>query len=57
MQTETKNNREIGYDFIRFFAMIFILGYHFFTTCIANKINFPFLLKTIIAHGSISWGG
>lgn len=52
-----QSNREFGYDFIRFVAILLIIFFHFFTTCIEKGYRFPSLLKHVIVHGSIGWGG
>ena len=49
--------REIGYDFIRFIAMLLIVVFHFYSTCAEKGYRFPSLLKHVIVHGSIGWGG
>ena len=48
--------REIGYDFIRFIAMVLIVVFHFYTTCAEKGYRFPLIIKQIIVHGIIGWG-
>lgn len=49
--------RDKGYDFIRFFAMMLILLWHFYTTCTENSIVVYPLLISVIDHGGFSFGG
>lgn len=49
--------RDKGYDFIRFLAMILILLWHFYTTCTENNIVVYPLLTAVIDHGGFGFGG
>lgn len=50
-------NRDFGYDFIRFAAMMMILIHHFYTTCKGLHFRFPSFLRDIIANGPLLFGG
>ncbi|MCQ2789261.1 MAG: acyltransferase family protein [bacterium] len=50
--------RDTGYDFIRFLAMLMIMVFHFCTTCIVD-LNFKmnnFFIDKVIFHGNIDFG-
>ena len=49
--------RDVGYDFIRFFAMFLILIQHFFSSCDSVGFKYSLFLKNIIEHGSVKFGG
>lgn len=49
--------RDIGYDFVRFFAMVLILIHHLFTTFREQGYAVSPILKNIVARGSIGIGG
>lgn len=49
--------RDLGYDFVRFFAMMLILIHHLFTTFREQGYAVSPILKNIVARGSIGIGG
>lgn len=48
--------RDLGYDFIRFFAMSLILIYHFFTTLMPMGIKFPAIIYYLNTTSYINLG-
>ena len=48
--------RNIGYDFIRFFATLMILCHHFCTTCEEKHIPYARFVRDLIQRGVIGWG-
>lgn len=48
--------RDLGYDFIRFFAMLLIIISHLFTTYNEFSYNVPLIFKKIVFRGAINWG-
>ena len=51
-----ERKRDLGYDFIRFFAIILIFVHHFYTSCRDYKIALNEIVKNFIAHGTINFG-
>jgi hypothetical protein len=49
--------RDVGYDFIRFSAMIMILLHHFYTTCRDMHFRFPPFLKQILHEFPFEFAG
>ena len=49
--------RDLGYDFIRFTAIIIIIIHHLFTAFREFGYNVPLSLKMIVFRGSIGFGG
>lgn len=52
-----KNDRDLGYDFIRFFAMMLIVIHHIYTTCQEFKYPMPSEFINLVAHGVLGFGG
>ena len=58
MQNDTVNTtRDLGYDFIRFIAMLFILLHHLNTTWYEFHYNIPSIVNMTIGRGNLNMGG
>ena len=58
MQNRIENStRDLGYDFIRFTAMMFILLHHLNTTWYEFHYNIPSIVNMTIGRGVINFGG
>lgn len=57
IQNNSENKlRDLGYDFIRFIAMIFIILFHIVTTWNENNYKFPSVVNSIFWRNSINLG-